>query len=224
MNLGDLKGMVRTYLNEPASVTDKFWTDAEIVQFINVGVRVVHNKIKTVSRGHFTTRATFSTVSGTEYYGLPANLKDLKMLTYQAADGSEKYIHRHEGPNPFVWAQGLRVGTTTNLSGSQDGPSAYWVVGNQLRILPIPGSAMTLRMYYEARITSLVNESDVPSFDEDYHDLAAKWAAIELKPKNQDGTEELASTFEKRESDMVQDLFHRLPSPYSMTKAYLQGI
>lgn len=213
--------MVRTYLNEPSSTVNKFWSDTEINDMLNVGIRYAHNKIKNVSRYHFTTRATFSTVSGTEYYGLPANLKDLKILSFQNTDGKERHIPRNPGPNPFAWVYGT-VGGAASISTASSGPSSYWVIGNQLRILPVPDSVMTLRLYYEARVTPLTSDSDTPAFDEDYHDIAAKWAAMELKIKNEDDLSSLSGVLEKRESDMVQDLFSRLPSPYTQTRAYLQ--
>ncbi len=64
MNLQEIRNLVRVYLNEPIA---NFWSDATLNTLINVAVPKVHNRIKSTSRYHFTTRATFSTVANTEY-------------------------------------------------------------------------------------------------------------------------------------------------------------
>ena len=208
MNLGELKTLTRTYINEPDPAVNKFWSDSDVVTAINVGVKKVHSKIKSLSRWHFTTRATFQTSPGVEYYTLPANLKDLKLVSYEDLDGVERGVSRGEGPNMFQWAS----------------PLSYWVVGHTIRIFPLLQSATTIRVYYEARITNLVNDEDTPTFEEDYHDVAAKWAAIELRVKNSDDPDDVYAMLKEREQDMVLDLFHRLPEPYTQTVSYLQGM
>jgi hypothetical protein len=224
MDLADLRVLTRTYLDEDAATVDKFWSDAQVDTAINVGVRRTHNRIKNVSRWHFTTRATCVTESGIEYYELPANLKDLKIVSYEDEMAKEKYLIRDTGPNMFDWQHtGVITPAGTGIMSSY--PQAYWIVGSTIRIVPVPQAVWTLRMYYEARITDLTSGPDTPAFDEDYHDMAAKWAALELMPKNQDNEvgKMVAALLQDRDRELVQDVLHRLPEPYTRTVAYLQG-
>ena len=221
MDLGDLRVLTRTYLDENASVVDKFWTDSEVTTAINTGVKRTHNKIKNTGRWHFTSRATFSTAVGVEYYALPANLKDLKIVSFEDSVGVEHWLRRDAGPNMFAWnvaGVGLLSTNTNDVA-----PFSYWVVGSTIRILPVPQLIRTIRLYYEARIVDLVSESDAPSFDEDYHDMAAKWAAMELMVKNQDDPRGVAALLAAREEDLTRDMLRRLPEPYTATTAFLQG-
>jgi hypothetical protein len=224
MDLADLRNLTRTYIDESSSTVDKFWSDAQVDTAVNIGVRRTHNRIKLVSRWHFTTRATFVTESGVEYYTLPANLKDLKIVSYEDENAKEKFIPRDPGPNMFNWKQtGVITPAGTNISDSY--PQAYWIVGATIRMIPVPQSIRTIRLYYEARITDLTDASDVPAFDEDYHDMAAKWAALELMPKNQDESDPklVSALLADRDKELIQDVLHRLPEPYTQTVAYLQG-
>ena len=222
MNLGELKTLTRTYIDEDATVTDKFWSDAEVTTAVNIGVRRTHNRIKNVSRWHFTTRLTFTTTAGVEYYNLPANLKDLKMVSFENANAKEMFLGRDPGPNMFAH-QSTGVPTPATTGQSSIAPQSYWMVGPTMRILPVPQQAWTIRLYYEARISALQDDSSVPTFDEDYHDMAAKWAALELMPKNQDEMKSVATLLSDRDEDLVQDVLHRLPAPYTKTQTYLQG-
>lgn len=215
MNLGELRNLVRSHLNEPEPV---FWTDAELNTHINVGVRKAHALIKSMSRYHFTTRVTFQTVAGTEYYNLPNNAKDIRLVTTVTSDGMELPLNHMYMPNPFPWAPALTLESNTN----GEPPTSYMIVGKTIRLVPIPTSAYTIRLYYEARLVNLTADSDVPTFEEDYHDLAAVWAAILARVKDRQPSEDLAMIMKVRQDDMVLDLFHRLPNPYTEVEGYLQ--
>jgi len=219
MNLGEIRTMTRTYLNEPVAA---FWSDDELNMWVNRGVRKVTVMIKNVSRYHFTTRANFQTVAGQEYYQLPANLKDLKYVSKLTSDGTELPMSRAPWPNPFAFTEDP-LPTTSNTQ-SQDVPSGYWIVGASMRLLPIPAAAVTIRLYYEARLVDLVNDADIPTFDEDYHDMAAIWAAVNARIKNSEPTNDLAGIFKERREDLLSDVFHRFPMPAQEVEAYLQGL
>lgn len=216
MNLGELRGLVREYLNEPVAV---FWTDAALNDYVNVGVRKCHALIKSLSRYHFTTRVTFQTVSGTEYYNLPNNLKDLRLATTVTAEGTEVPLLQMYMPNPFPWAPNLSI--TPDASATI--PTHFMVVGKTVRLTPISQGVHTVRLYYEARLVDLVADSDVPTFEEDYHDMAAKWAAIEARIKDRQPSDDILAIFNERKNDLILDLFHRLPHPYTEVEGYLQS-
>lgn len=216
MNLGELRTMVRGYLNEPFAA---FWTDAELNGHINTGCKKVHNRIKTVSRYHFTTRATFPTTVDAGYYQLPADCKDVKLITRIDLTDTEIPLTQATWPDPTAFTPGLLM--DPEAGADLDGPSFYWVVGNSLRLLPIPKSVLTIRLYYEARIVNLVANLDIPSFDGDYHDVAAKWAALEAGVKDNKSQKNLGDLLTARDTEMIADVLHRVPVNAQMTESYL---
>jgi len=189
MNLGQIRSLVREYLNEPVAA---LWTDANLNLHINTAVRKSTDMIKNLSRNHFTTRATFQTVSGQEYYQLPANCKDIKIVTIVSTDGVEIPIFHATWPNPFKWTDPA-IGPGVGVFAPGDLVQTVWIVGASIRLVPIPGAAFTMRLYFEARVNDLTADSDVPTFDEDYHDMAAKWAAMEARVKNQQSSADIAA-------------------------------
>lgn len=223
MNLSQLRSLTRTYLNEDAGATQPFWSDATLNDLINVGVRKVYNLILSLSRYHYTKRVTFTTTPGVEYYNLPADLKDLRLVTRVGSDGTELPMNRLYLPYPFPWVEGHEIASTSDTAQATEA-SSYMVVGGTIRINPIPTSTYTIRLYYEARLTPLVADTDTPPFDDDYHDMAAKWAAVEARVKNAEKADDLIVLYKERHQDLVQDLLHHLPSPYTEVEGYLQGL
>lgn len=216
MNLQEIRNLVRVYLNEPIA---SFWSDATLNTLINVAVPKVHNRIKSTSRYHFTTRATFPTVAGTEYYSLPTNCKDVKMITRLDVDGRETPLGFIPWPDPTEMTPAGFM--DPSLGGSYDGPLSYWIVGSAVRLLPRPSAVVTMKIYYEARLTALSANGEIPSFDADYHDMAAKWAAIEAGIPNNNDLEELKRLYKERDEDMIQDVLHRVPAPSQEVSSYL---
>jgi hypothetical protein len=218
VNLAAIIELTRQYLNEPSAA---FWTDAQLKVYINVAARKVHVLIKNVSRYHFTTRSTFPTVAGSEWYQLPGDCKDIKHVSkiVAASDNQEVPLSRAPSDNAFTFTDSPLVDNA-----SSDNPNQYWIMGESMRLIPKPTSVVTIRLYYEARITALVNGVDTPNCDEDYHDMIAKWAAIEAASKDEKMRKDLVAMFSVRQEDLLQDVFHRMPSPPTEVEAYLQGI
>lgn len=220
MNLGELRTDTRFYLNEASPI---FWSNAELNAAINKGCTKVFNLIKSLSRYHHTARVTFPLVVNQDYYNLPADLKDLRLVTKIAADdGTELPLDRAYMPNPFPWTQGSEIASSGDSSTSD--PTGYMLVGKYIRFLPVPTSTTTIRLYYEARLVSLTADADVPAFELDYHDMASLWAAILSRPKNEEDATDLKELFKEREGDLIRDMIHHAPNPYTDTQSYLQGM
>lgn len=219
MNLGQIRTSVREFLNEPFAA---FWSDAVLNTWINVAVPKCTNLIKNTSRYHFTTRVTFQTVVGQDYYQLPGDCKDLKFVSVITDDGSELPLAQAPWPNPFLFTEDPLPTSANN--DANDIPAGYWIVGASIRVLPVPSSVLTFRLYYEARLIQLIKDSDTPTFDADYHDMASVWAAKLSRVKNGEGTGDLDSIWASRENDLIQDVFHRFPMPSMETSSYLQGL
>lgn len=220
MNLSEIRGQVRGHLNE---ATAAFWTDTELNSWINSAVRKIHNRIKSVSRVHFTTRATFPTVSGQEYYKLPADCKDVRMLTRITSEGEEIPLNRAQQDTLFERTD-VSSFQTSNIVDGSDGPDNYWMIGASIRLVPKLGSVITMRLYYEARLVDLVAQTDAPAFDADYHDMAAKWAAVEALTKDGRNSSDILALYDRRDKDLIEDVLHRCPSPALDTIGFLEGI
>lgn len=212
MNLSELVGLTRTYLNEPFPA---FWSDAELKRLLNVGGMKYHARIKNVSRNHFTTRVTFQTVANQEYYQLPSNCKDIRMVAVVETD-KETYLEKAYWPNPDRWIEPIISSDTI--------PRQYYLIGKAIRFAPAPSSVLTIRLYYEARQVEMVDGADLPTFDSDYHDLIAKWAAIEASVKDKKKRPELEALLASREMDLIQDVYHRVNPPIAEAEGYLEGI
>lgn len=216
MNRGEIRNLVRVYLNEAIA---SFWSDATLNTLINVSVPKVHNRVKSTSRYHFTTRATFPTIAGTEYYALPTDCKDVKLITRLDTSGRETPLSFISWPDPTTFTPGGFL--DPSVGSSFEGPLCYWIVGAAIRLLPRPAAVVTMKLYYEARLTALTADGDVPSYDADYHDMAAKWAAIEAGIPNNNDLEELKRLYKERDEDMIQDVLHRAPAPSQEVESYL---
>lgn len=217
MNRSAIRTLTREYLNEPFAA---MWTDAQLNIHINTGMRKVHNRIKAVSRYHFTTRATFPTVSGTEHYNLPADCKDVKAVAFIDADSRENFLSKCPWPNPDAFTP---PGLLDPSSGTGlEGPAYYWLIGSAIRLLPRPAGVYTIKLYYEARLTDLTADVDIPTCDADYHDVIAKWAALEAGIKDEKKQENLKDLYKDRDNDLVQDVLHRVPAPAQETESYLE--
>lgn len=221
MNLGEVRSLVRTYLNEGSAA---FWSDATLNTLINIAAKKIHILIKNTSRFHFTTRSTFSTVAGSDWYQLPGDCKDVKHVTKIVVSDSnqEMPLYRAPSDNPFPFTDAPL--SDNNPFNQDDNPSMYWIMGASIRLIPKPTAAVTIRLYYEARITDLVNASDTPACDSDYHDMVAKWAAIESATKDEKLRGDLLKLFAIREQDLISDVFHRVPAPPQEVEGYMQGI
>jgi len=213
MNLAELRGLTRTYLNEPFAA---FWSDSELNRLVNIGCQKYHARIKNISRNHFTTRVTFSTVANQEYYQLPTNLKDLRLVSIVDPD-REYFIGHAYWPNPDRWAP---LGQSCN----DTWPRQYWIVGPAMRLVPTPTSILTIRLYYEARQVALASDTEVPTFDLDYHDLASKWAAVEASAKDRQRRPDIEAMLASRESDLIQDVYHRVNPPVYEAEGYLEEL
>lgn len=215
MNLGELRTMVRGFLNEPVAA---FWSDAELNGHINVGHRKLYNFIRNLSQYNFTTRVTFQTVVNQEYYKLPGDLKSMKLISILNDNNDEEWLDYNPWPHPENWT--TRTALSTDVTGF---PQAFWMMGDSLRISPIPADISTIRIYYEARLVDLTADADVPASDVDYHDMCAIWAGIMARPKDKVPSDDLKDLYKSRENDCLRDILMHLPSPQELTEGYLQG-
>jgi hypothetical protein len=84
--LGRLLFSVRNLLNQP-NAANSFWTDAEIVDYINEGIRTYFAEVSNVDEGQFTTNSDLNIVAGSETVALPSACFEIKALYKKVANG-----------------------------------------------------------------------------------------------------------------------------------------
>lgn len=97
-----------------------------------------------------------SVLNGTDTYPLPSNFKSPGELLYQQTDGC------------------ITTYPLLDIASNQFG---YAIENGNIIIKPSPQEDRTLTHYYYKYATTLVNDSDVPEIDPQYHDLLHFYAA-----------------------------------------------
>jgi hypothetical protein len=214
MNLGEMRAMTRIYLNEP---TEKFWLNSELNTLLNVGAKKLYNFIRNMTQYHYTTRVTFQTVPNQAYYKLPADHKSVKLLARIEDNSQETFLTFNPWPHPDNWTPQSGFTLDAGL------PQAVWIVGDSLRLVPVPASVLTLRLYYEAKLVELTDDQEIPAADGDYHDMPALWAAINARAKESWDATEIKNLYTSRENDCQRDMLTRLPASQQEVESYLEG-
>lgn len=85
-SLGKLISNVRNFLNSP-NEANSFWSNGELAEYLNEGVRMYAAEVLQHSEGQFTTKTTLAIVSGTETVALPADCFVVRALRKKVTDG-----------------------------------------------------------------------------------------------------------------------------------------
>jgi hypothetical protein len=124
---------VRNLLNQPSS-TNSFWTDEEILSYINEAIRRYFTEVVQTAGGQFNTTDTLDVVAGTETVALPADFFEVRAVYRAVSGGYEIMSYRNN----------LTSGYSNASSGGGDMfvPS-YYLRGNSLVLRPVPNVSET---------------------------------------------------------------------------------
>lgn len=214
MNLGEIRGQVREFLNEP---TEGFWTDAQLNTLINIAHRKLNATISATKEDFFVVSATFQTVAAQKSYALPSDFRQMLRLEIFDPNDPHAIVKLDEMDFPRIEDEG-------DWPFSENGrPVRYVIRGSQMDLYPIPDQVYNLRIYYDQRQTDLNLDTDVPASPVEFHDMLAIWAAILAFQKQQESTLELAALYKTREDDLIKTLVKRkAPEAYTV-EGYLEG-
>ncbi len=131
---------IRNLLNQPES-TNSFWSDSELIEYINEAVRIYFVEVAHANEGQFTTTSDLNIVSGTETIALPSDFFEAKALYKKVTDG---YVVL-----PYMNNMTESYSTTGGSSSNHYFPS-YYFRGNNLVLRDVPGLSETagLRLEY----------------------------------------------------------------------------
>lgn len=127
--LGKLVSTVRNMLNQP-NAANSFWSDAEISDYLNEGIRVYFAEVVQHKEGQWGKTANLDIVSGTETVDLPTDCYQVKTLYKAVSDGYVALPYRNMVTESYA-----------TIAGSQ-GTNSYFPVydfrENKLLLRPIP--------------------------------------------------------------------------------------
>lgn len=152
--LGKLLTNVRNFLGQPNAVNST-WTDLELKEYLNEGVRMYFAEVVKNSEGYFMPAPVFlDLVDGQEEVALPSDCFEVKAL----------YIRRTNGFEVLEYRNNLTVGFLTNLggAGANTYSPSYYFRGNNLVLHPTPTFSETavLRLDYIQFPDQMVNGGD----------------------------------------------------------------
>lgn len=138
---------------------------------------------------------TTATVTGTgaETYTLPTDWKSTIAVKYQDGD---------------VWVPLLRIAPSAdNEYEPLDGdPLVYRLSGNNLKILPAPGSSITLTHVYITQPTNLTTAPTVDVINAIGHELVLMGAQIYVLKKEESAVSQIAAEYRATQEEFLQRL------------------
>jgi hypothetical protein len=143
---------IRNLLNQP-SADNSFWSDAELLAYINEAVRIYFAELSDIDEGEFVVRMDLDIVSGQELISLPSDFFKVRALYKTISNGEVMLSYRNN----------LTEGYLTNGGASADTyfPS-YSFRNNQLVIRPTPNFSQisALSLEYIAMPYALTDSAD----------------------------------------------------------------
>jgi len=157
VTLSDLRTRAK---NRADMASSSFVSDAEWKDYINEGISELHDIIVANYENQIITSKTVSLVAGTDTYVLPSDVYKVVGMDYET--GSQRYTLRR-----FMWAERNRYRQTILHSGVDvfGGPYyEYSLEGNNFRMIPLPSSSATIRIWYVPQCVNLSLDTDVVNY------------------------------------------------------------
>lgn len=179
--LSSLIEQVRSTLDEPQS---RFWSDAELIRWINDGLTDVARRSQTLQQYS----ATIAGVAGQSKYNLPTDLINLHRVEFTPASSTQTYpvqlmtraeLDQYWGmdqttQSSYPWAATVWgfPGTSTSL---------------QLQIYPtLSSSGGTINLYYYRLPTPLASVNDIAEIPAGWESLIIDFCEYRAKRKSRD--------------------------------------
>ena len=134
---------VDTYNNLKLAIADFLARDdltSQIPDFITMAEARMSRELETRSQEK---RATASTVAGNEYLALPTDLREVREVKLNTTPLT---VLSYYSPSAL---------DTKFLSGGQGKPLGYSIVGDEIKLRPVPDAVYTMEIVYIGTITAL---------------------------------------------------------------------
>lgn len=211
--LSDLRTAVRDNLDEP---TPAFWTNAQLLRFINRAKNRVWNEAKKLKADYFDVTRTstdgsltilgetyaatgFQIVAGTRDYTLPPDFSEMRLIEVTTSGYEHVRFTYLPLTHPTFRAM-LRV--TDNQAPSE---FYYTIVGERtLRITPFSDTTLNLRITYTPVIADLAADTDTLEMPWPLPDAVEAFATATAMVMDRDPN---AAVWEQRGRAIVADMF-----------------
>lgn len=156
--VNDLKAMIGTGCEV---------TDSKLATWVNDYYMQIVDEVIKVKPDFFVKSSVTSTVAGQQEYDLPTDFEKMRMVNIQI-DGVWKRVL------PMGNADITNITThsdTTSNQGFSTAEPRYYIVGDNMGIMPIPSAstASAIRIWYVYTPTELTADSSEPAFPSKYH-------------------------------------------------------
>lgn len=154
--LGKLISTVRNMLNQP-NAANSFWSDSEITDYLNEGIRVYFAEVTQNMEGQWTKIVDLNIVSDVELVALPSDCYEVKAVYKKVSNGFVVL--------PYLNAISNSYATVSGASGTDTYFPSYYFRENNLVLRPVPNYSETagIRAEYVYFPDSLVNAGDTLS-------------------------------------------------------------
>lgn len=152
-SLQNLLTNVRNNLNQPNPL-NTFWTDAELSEYINEGIRIYFQEVFQNNEGHFTAVTDLDITANTETIALPSDFFAIRTVYKKVSNGYEALAYR----NTVQESYSTQGGTSSNSY-----MPYYYFRGNSLVLRPTPNFSETagIRIEYIQLPATLIDGGDV---------------------------------------------------------------
>lgn len=157
---------IRARLNE---VTAAFWTDVQLLVWINHRYQDLVTAVETTFENYFLTEVATDLIEDQQEYSLPTDFKRMVRIeiNYDITNNATAFNKATPATLDDVRAQLA----DSNLGSS--GSPVYYIQGDLLGFIPIPDADGTsaVKLWYVAEQDDLSDDSDEPAIPSQYHRL-----------------------------------------------------
>lgn len=136
----ELIASVRSMLNQP-SETNSFWTDDELLAYMNAGIKRYFTLVAQFGQGQFTTTVSLSIVGNQETVPLPLDFFMAKSLSKMSSNG-QTFI-------PLNYVNNLTDVWITNASGGDGFCPSWYIRGANIILRPVSTTSEPASLLFE---------------------------------------------------------------------------
>jgi len=180
------------------AVGNNFFSDAEINDYINIGLGELHDVLVSKQEDYFVSSVSFSLVSGqAEYSFASINLGNFyKALAVDSTQGNDTFrIKRFSLADRNKYQSNIAFHNSRGYADYE-----YSIQGNSIKFLPEPTSTDTITLWYIPKCVKLENDADETDnrINSNWEEYAVISAAIKMRQK-----EETSVTSLERDLDRI---------------------
>jgi hypothetical protein len=230
MNLGQMRTLLRSLLNEP---TPGFWTDSQLNSYLSMGANRLNSIITAMRQEWFTIPVTFNTQVYSpgvvpNRYAVPSDLIEVRRLEWivDPSNPDTSAVKLDELRFPRTEAGGEWPFTAPGH------PARFIFTGQAITLLPPPDSVYLMRLFYTQRPLDPTTDTAVPTSPVDFHDMIVFYGGMLAKRQNEDDitgsimTEgnNFADLFKNRKAELIRVFTNRGGEDLKAVEGYLEGI